>query len=118
MVPALIAATAPAGTFAGVGVKLRLPAVPSALPSGFTLCARQYMRVLITGVGLWEPICPKELRTLSNEGSTPGPKCAGMSGSTSIGIAIIFVNISSTMRTKLVKRICRAYSDVPYCQLY
>jgi len=51
VMPALIAATAPAGTFAGVGVKLLPPVtVESARASDFAL--RQYMTVLMTGVGL------------------------------------------------------------------
>ena len=100
---ALIAAAAPAGTFAGVGVKLRPPEGPSDTASDFAL--RQYMTVLITGVGLCEPMCPRDVRTLSKAESAPGPKCAGISGSTSSGIAITFFNISSTIRTKFVNRI-------------
>jgi hypothetical protein len=54
IVPALIAAAAPGGTFAGVDVRPRLLLVPSGPPSALALCARQYMMVFMTGVGLWD----------------------------------------------------------------
>lgn len=64
MILAVIAAAAPGGTLAGVGVNDLPPVVPSAV-SDFTLTWRQYMTVLMTGVGLCAPMWARVIRTLS-----------------------------------------------------